>query len=146
MANANGIAATSDGVRTVLERAATASPFSGLRIEHFGPKQLRSPPGDGETVVSIWLHRVAPSSVRRSSLPTVTLEGVTLNAPVLVDLHYLVTAWATSPLLQQQLLGWAVRALDDTPVLPSTLLNDGPWTGVFRATETVELTAQPLTL
>jgi hypothetical protein len=146
VASVNGIAATSDGLRTVLERAAAASPFAALRVDHFGPKQLQVPPGDGEVVVSLWLYRVSASSIRRSSTQLVTLDGETLNAPVAVDLYYLVTGWAKSPLLQQQLLGWAIRVLDDTPVLPASLLNDGPWAGVFRPAETVEVAWQPLTM
>jgi hypothetical protein len=146
MASADGIAATSDGIRAVLDRAVAATTFTGLHIEHFGAGELQSPPGSSDVVVSVWLYRVTPSAVRRSSTQLVTVDGQTLNAPVLVDLYYLVTAWAKAPLLRQQLLGWAIRALDDTPVLPASLLNDGPWHGVFRATETVELSALPLTM
>jgi hypothetical protein len=146
VATFNGIAAASDGIRTLLDRAIPSSPVASLRVDHFGGKQLQSPPGESEVVVSIWLYRVAPSSIRRSTPQFVTLDGETLLAPIPIDLFYLVTGWAKSPLLQQQLVGWAIRVLDDTPVLPTALLNDGPWAGVFRDGETVEVALHPLTM
>jgi hypothetical protein len=64
-----------------------------------------------------------------------------------LDLHYLLTAWAADPEKQQRLLGWSMRTLEDTPILPSAILNryiDKPDT--FRCDEAVEFICDPLSL
>jgi len=48
--------------------------------------------------------------------------------------------------MQQRLLGFAIRVLADTPILPSSLLNDAGFDGTFEPHETVELCWAPLTL
>ena len=49
--------------------------------------------------------------------------------------------------VQQRLLGFCVRALEDTPILPSGVLNQhGPESTTFRPQETVDLVCDPLSL
>jgi len=147
MASSAAIAATTAAIKTLLDRAAAASPdFSTVVVTPFQALDMQAPPtSDTALVVSIYLHRVALSSVRTGMPAIVEIDGRRVRAPILLDLHYLVTAWARSALMQQKLLGWAIRTLDDTPVLPPTVLNDGGWAGVFGPTETVELVWQAMT-
>ena len=42
----------------------------------------------------------------------------------------MLTAWAEDPSLQNTIAGWMMRTLEDTPTLPSTLLN-AVWSEVF---------------
>jgi hypothetical protein len=146
VASPSGIAATTAAIKALLDRAAGASPdFSGVGVSAFRTEDLQTPPSaETPLVVSIYLYRVTLSSVRVGTPAVVDRLGRRMRAPVPLDLHYLVTAWARSALMQQKLLGWAIRALDDNPVLPATLLNDGGWAGTFAPTETVELSWQPL--
>lgn len=65
-------------------------------------------------------------------------------AALVVDLHYLVTAWAETADVQQRLLGWCLRTLHGAPVLPADLLNR-PGEEVFGPTEAVGLQLEPLT-
>ena len=60
-------------------------------------------------------------------------------------LHYLLTAWGRTPERQQELLGWAMRTLEDMPTLPASVLNQGQASPVFRTDEAVDLIAAPLT-
>ena len=146
MAQPAAIAATSAAIRTVLERAVAGVPdLAGVNVTHFRAQELQAPPtSETALVLSILLHRVVRSSIRSATPATVTRGGRLLRAPIPLDLHYLVTAWARSALMQQRLLGLAIRTLEDSPVLPSSVLNDGPWAGVFRDTEAVELVWDPL--
>jgi hypothetical protein len=70
-----------------------------------------------------------------------------------VDLHFLITAWAKTAEQQWALLAWALRAIEDNPVLPGGLLNqnagsdpDGTPRNVFGAGESVELVGETLSL
>jgi hypothetical protein len=48
--------------------------------------------------------------------------------PLHVDLHYLLTSWAQSADVEQQLMGWAMRTLQDASILDASLLSpDGMW-------------------
>jgi len=147
VATPSAIAATTAAIKTLLDRAAgTSSGFPGLDVSTFRSEDLQSPPSsETALVVSVYLYRVTLSTVRIGTPAIIDRDGRRVRAPLLLDLHYLVTAWAKSALMQQKLLGWAVRALEDNPVLPATLLNDGGWEGTFAPTETVELVWQPLT-
>jgi hypothetical protein len=147
VATPSAIAATTAAIKGLLDRAAAGSTdFSSITVSTFRTDDLQAPP-TGESsapVVSIYLYRVTLSTVRVGRPAIVDREGHRVRAPIVLDLHYLLTAWARSALMQQKLLGWAIRALEDNPVLPATLLNDGGWDGTFGATETVELVWQPL--
>ena len=48
--------------------------------------------------------------------------------------------------MQQRLLGWAIRVLEDTPILPPGLLNLASPTPVFAPNECVEVFLDPLPL
>jgi hypothetical protein len=148
MAGYAAIAATTYAILKLLESATATNEWSegggptAITFEAFGAEKLQKPP-EGPAAVSVYLYRVALSSVRRHIGPRVR-DGKRYQPSIPLDLHYLVTAWG-EPLLQQQLLGWCVKVLDETPVLPTALLN--AYRGgeeVFHQGETVELVWQPL--
>ena len=148
MASPSAIAATTAAIKSLLDHAAAGSTdFSSVTVSTFRTDDLQTPP-TGEAaapVVSIYLYRVTLSTVRVGRPAIIDRDGRRIRAPIVLDLHYLLTAWARSALMQQKLLGWAIRALEDNPLLPATLLNDGGWDGTFGETETVDLVWQPLT-
>jgi hypothetical protein len=96
--------------------------------------------------VSIFPYRVGYNANRRPVKPRINANGERFRAPLLLDLHVLLTAWATDAGQQLRLLAWAARTFDDTPSLPPGFLNrfgpDGET--VFDPTETVELAYEPL--
>jgi hypothetical protein len=63
-------------------------------------------------------------------------------APLHLDLHYLMTAWAANPLDEQVPMAWAMRQLHRVPLLDlSSLSPDGGW----ERDETVQILPDELT-
>lgn len=147
MASVNGIAATTRAILGVLEESCPRDRFpatlSFAAIHPVAYSDTKTP-ADGLTLC---LYRVAPSIVRRNLPPRLTPEGTRMKPSLPLDLYYLLTPWAGNPETQQRLLGWALRQLEDTPVLVPAQLNR--YLGeadVFREDEAVELIADPLSL
>jgi len=145
MATNNAIAATSAAIVGLLEaeaqRDATLPRFT---VSLYQAEQLQKP-AEG-VVVSVYLYRVNVSLTRRDRGLRTTPDG-TFLASIPLDLHYLVTPWSSNADTAHRLMGWAVSVLNDTPVLPTTLLNDFPDTeDVFGQNEQVELVWEPLSL
>jgi hypothetical protein len=137
MASYKAIAATSQAILGLLADAAPKPEFAAARFELFQAINLQTPLDEG---VSLYLYRVVPNQSRRCLPPRVGPDGVRYKPSVPVDLHYLLTAWGKSAERQQRLLGWAIRTLEDSTILPSGLLNHyGPEPDAFGPNETVEL-------
>jgi hypothetical protein len=148
MATTDGIAATTDAIRALLDGAAKESPtLSGVTVAIYQANDLQQElTAKTETTLSVFLHRISVSPHRRNVPIRTGPHGEHYRPPIPVDLYYLVIAWASDARTSQRLLGWAVRVLEDTPVLPSALLNDNGWDGTFAADETVELVWAPLNM
>jgi hypothetical protein len=147
MASYHAIAATSNSIRLLLESAAATSEWSSGAFEVVQAEQLRSPLDGTKPKVSIYLHRVALSTARRERGPRVGPDGVRYRPSIPLDLHYLVTAWSADARTAHQLLGWTIRVLDDTPVLPTGLLNAYlAGRSIFARDETVEIVWEPLSV
>jgi hypothetical protein len=142
VATIHAIATVSGAILALLERARTAE-FKSTSLAVVRTSDLAAPPADG---VTLCLHRLNPNQTLRNSLPST--DARRRSAPSLpVDLHYLMTAWATTAARQQLLLAWAMRTLEDTPVLSAESLNrvaTGP--AVFREIEAVELSRESATV
>lgn len=147
MARYHAIAATSTAIRALLENAAPASEWSGASFELYQADDLQTPFEGTQPHVSIYLYRVLLSTVRRDRGPRIGPDGARYRASIPLDLHYVVAAWASDARTSQQLLGWVIRVLDDTPILPTGLLNAyQAGLDVFGPDETVELLWQPLSI
>jgi hypothetical protein len=149
MASYSAIAATTHGILRLLENATASAEWTasggppGVAFEPYGAAKLQKPP-EGAPKVSLYLYRVALSSVRRHIGARIDSNGKRYRPSIPLDLHYLLTAWATDPLLQQQLLGWCIAMLEETPVLPASLLNSyRAGQEIFHDGETVEIIWQP---
>src|SRR5687768_3892410 len=100
-----------------------------------------------DTGISLYLYRVLVSSSRRNLPPYVAPDGKRYRPPLPLDLYYMMTAWGQTAEVQQRLLGWAMRELENTPVLPSSLLNHYVQeVDTFRASETVELLSETISM
>ncbi len=76
----------------------------------------------GDPTVTLYLHRIAPSAHARNSR--------TCRAPgaLVLDLHFLLSVWATSVENEQRLLGWAMQQLHHHAAFDSTVLTaEGGW-------------------
>jgi hypothetical protein len=143
MAQYPAIAATSEAILGLLQSAVVGGEFDGVAFAHYQAKNFESPMTEG---VSLYLYRLTVSS-NRNLPPRDGRDGRRYKPPLPLDLHFLVTAWADDAVKQQRLLGFAIRTLEDTPILPAGVLNQhGPEPDVFRPEETVELVFEGLSV
>lgn len=126
----------SEAVLGLLRTAAIGGEFDGVEFSHYGSGSFQTPMSLG---VSLYLYRVSVSANR--NLPwRIGADGRRYRPPIPIDAHFLLTAWAGDPIKQQRMLGFAIRTLEDTPILPAGVLNQhSPEPDVFRPQETVEL-------
>ncbi|ETT24101.1 hypothetical protein RAJCM14343_1505 [Rhodococcus aetherivorans] len=88
--------------------------------------------------VSVFLYRVMLNDSHRTPPGRRDVNGETQQPQLPLDAHFVLTTWAPEASLQQAILGWMMRTMDDHRVLPPGLLNRlSP--GVFRDDETVEV-------
>lgn len=144
MATYAAIAATSEAIVGLLRRARPKDEFTKAAFEVYQGNDFESPMNEG---ISLYLYRVSVNLSRRNLPPTVTPEGRRMRPPIPLDLHYLLSAWGQSYDTQHRLIGWAIREIENTPVIPAGVLNStGPESDVFRPEETVEIICDPLPL
>src|SRR4051812_10932806 len=69
--------------------------------------------------LNLFLYRVTPNSGwQNTALPSRDANGTRLtNAPLALDLHYLLTAYGSQDLNAEVLLGYAMHLLHETPML-----------------------------
>lgn len=146
MATYRAIATVGQALAGLLKDASAGTEFDGFKFELYQAGDFKAESSVKEGV-TVYLYRVAINTARRSLPPTTAPDGQRYRAPLPVDIYYLVTPWAKSAAKQQRLLGWAMRKLQDVPILPASLLNHYvPEDDTFRRQETVELFCETLGL
>ncbi len=145
MATYRAVAAVSRTLVKLLEDSCPRADFPNAQFElHQAIDIQKSPLAEG---VSLFLYRVGVNGTRRARPGRVEPDGRRFRPALPVDLFYAVCVWGRSVDLQQRLLGYCMRALEDTPLLPPGLLNQqAPEPTTFRAHEGVELVCEPLSL
>lgn len=143
MASYLAIAAISKTLEKLLKDASGNSEFNPLTIQLYQSMNFRK---QSKVDISIFLYRIAVNGSQRRMPSRLDKDGKRYRSPIPVDLYYLITPWADDPEKQQRLLGWCLRTLDDTVILPSGILNDSLNQNVFRDEESVELICEPLPL
>ncbi len=139
MATYPAIAATGLAVVGLLKDASTGTEFADLRIDLLQAVdfQAGAPMPEG---LSLYPYRIAINASRRNLPPSVGTDGRRYRAPLPLDLYFLLSPWAKTAVRQLRILGWAMRELQNTPILPAGLLNHyGPEHDTFRLAEAVEL-------
>lgn len=142
MADFHAIQVTCDAIMRLLQesyRPDLIEPSSNLQFEVYGTEDFKSHMSQG---LSLFLYRVHVNGTQRSPLMKDPVGNVRRQLLPL-DLHFFITVWAPKPSLQHAILGWAMRLLEDNPVLSSSLLN-GVREETFRGDETVEVVAGQL--
>lgn len=137
MAGYRAITGTCEAILELLRNAYDPADFDNRQVEFkvYTGVDFKQPMTAG---ISLFLFRVYYNTNSRTPAGRLQETGKRLRAALPLDLHLLLTAWAPAASLQHALLGWAMRTIEDTPVLPSGLLN-ARLPGVFRAEESVEL-------
>jgi hypothetical protein len=131
-----------------IERLLTAS-FAGdppissttrallVRTEDFDPKNVAvalAPP-----VLSIFMYRVDFNKAVRGAWSAVGSVDGRSHLPV--DVHFLLTAWASDAESELRILGRAMQVLETTPILSGPLLHQD---GEFAPNETVQIVLEEI--
>src|SRR5215510_6575265 len=118
MATYPAIAVTGQAILKLLADSCPREEFAAARFELFQVGNFsQSPPM--EEGISLFLYRLGVNAARRNLPSHVKFNGLRYRSPLPLDLYFLMTAWAKTAAKQQRLLGWAMRVLEDTPLLPS---------------------------
>lgn len=145
MATYHAIAATGEAILGVLKAACPRPDFDNAEFKLYQSADFQGTPlTEG---ISLYLYQVATNTTRRNLSPRIEPDGQRFRPSLPLDLHYLLVPWAQNAVKQQWLLGWAMRALEDTPILSAELLNHYGTSGaIFRPNEAVEIVCEPLAL
>lgn len=88
--------------------------------------------------VSLFLYRLQVHGTYRNPGGRMLGDGRRQLPRLPLELHFLLTAWATDSSLQNAIAGWMMRQVEDVASMPASLLNVQA-EGVFQADETVEI-------
>lgn len=144
MATYHAIAATGHAILRLLEDACPRATFPQAQFDFLPLDENTKPISEG---ITLHLYRVAANASQRHTAAPNRQDDKKYRPLLNVDLYYLITPWASNADMQHRLLGWAMRTLDDTPILPPGLLNSfGPEAETFHSNEAVELILEPLSL
>ncbi|HTA23108.1 MAG TPA: DUF4255 domain-containing protein [Terriglobales bacterium] len=100
------------------------SVLGGVTVSAVAPDIVQNSLGSGSSSqlqVNLFLHQVTRNAAWRNiGLPSLAADGATplKNQPLALDLHYLLTAYASGDSQAEALLSYAVFLLHENPVLP----------------------------
>ncbi len=144
MGKAQAVAVIGQTVLGLLADNIPKTEFTNARFELYQPANFQSPMEEG---ISLFLYRIEINAALRNIPNRTGLDGISRRAPLPLDLYYLLTVWAKDAIKQQRILGWAMRTLEDAPILSAGRLNHfGTETDVFHPHETIEIIYQTLSL
>lgn len=164
MSNFLAIAAITNRLVSLLDNGLQADdPVAGVTVTARPPDRARN--GINGNQVNIYLHHSMPNPAwRNTDLPQRNRSGETVQPPLALVLHYLVTAYfgenedsvdsttdADHLLGTHRLLGRAMNILHDHPLLDATAINDSLPPGdrlalPYQQVERVRITPQNLSL
>jgi len=146
MAGYRAIRATCEAVIRLLEQSWDQDTmFNGeaLGFQVYTTNQFQERPIT--TGVSLFLYNVSVNTAQRIPPGRPRLGADPRPRQLPLDLHVLLTPWATEASLQHDILGWAMRVLEDNAVVSVAALNT-PLDPVFDADETVEIISATLSV
>lgn len=102
-------------------------------------EEANVPTAIGSPALSIYLYRADFNKTMRASWSAVgSQDGL---GHLVLDLHFLLTAWADNAEFEHRILGRAMQVLETTPVLGGPLLDSS---GGWAPTETVSLVLEEI--
>jgi hypothetical protein len=137
MATYRAVEATCEAVMRLLQQSWRRDLFENrdLLFQVYQTQDFATPMSTG---LSLFLYRVTVNTIQRTPLPRPGPRGRQRRPQLPLDLHFLLTPWADHASLAQAILGWTMRTIEDTAVLPAGLLN-AVTDEVFNDDETVEI-------
>src|SRR5882762_6755735 len=137
LATYHAMAAVGQTILGMLENGLPRPEFAGAQFALFQANDFQNP--QLKTGISLYLYHVAVNGSHRNRAPRLGSDGKRYRPSMPLDLHYLLTAWAETAVQQQRLLGWAMREVENTPIMHAGLLNHhGSEPETFRSSEAVE--------
>lgn len=130
MSSALALAAVTTALQTALTFLYKSSVLGTVNVAAIAPDLVDPTYGTGtgsDPVVNLFLHQVTPNAAWRNiDLPSLGPDGATRlkNPPLALDLHYLLTAYASADAEAEALLGYAILMLHENPILPRTIITD----------------------
>jgi hypothetical protein len=115
----------------LIDHNITGALGSNVTVTAMPPDVIPIDSANATTQLNLFLHQVTLNpGWRNAALPSRDAKGTRLsNPPLALDLHYLLTAYGSSPLHSEILLGYAMHLLHENPVLDRqsirTALNAG---------------------
>ena len=88
---------------------------------------------------SLFMYRLYCNGAYRTPPGRIGEDGKKMDTQLPLELHFLITVWGGEASYQYELAGWILRVLEDTPMLPSAVLNSTT-PNVFRPDETIDIT------
>jgi hypothetical protein len=120
----------------VVNHDVSAVTGSTVSVSTLAPDRVIPAEGTEPSQLNVFLYQVTPNAGwRNESFPSRDASGRhrLTNAPLALDLHYLITAYGSEPLHREILLGYAMQLLHEYPVLTRemirTALNPSPDVG-----------------
>jgi hypothetical protein len=145
VATYHAIAAIGGAVLRLLEEGCPRADFPTAQFRMIQASDYQTVPM--KEGVSLFLYRVGLNANLRNRAARVAPDGRRYRPSLPIDVYYLLTPWGETAVKQHRLLGWAMRLLEDTAILPAGLLNSlGPEHDTFRPPEAVELLCEPLSV
>jgi hypothetical protein len=121
VSTALGISAVSAVLKSLLNQVYSSANLGTVTVSALAPDIVQANLGAGTVAqVNLFLHQVTPNAAWRNvALPSVASNGSTrlTNPPLALDLHYLLTAYASKDCMAEALLGFGVQLLHENPVL-----------------------------
>lgn len=126
MSNALAIAGVTEVLQYLLNMVYNSpeSVLGSVTVSAVAPDIVQSNIGNSSSSqlqVNLFLHQVTPNAAWRNvGLPSLAADGATAlkNQPLALDLHYLLTAYASEDSQAEALLSYAVFLLHQNPTLP----------------------------
>ena len=146
MATHRAISAIGKSIVGLLGEQCPKAEFPGATFKLCQPSAFRQPKGL-RFGISLCLYWISFDTAQRNRPTRATASGdPPQRLPLPINLHFLLSSWATTPERQHDLLGWAMCVLDENPVLPAALLNRfaGGTGEVFGQQENVEVVPENL--
>ena len=147
MANYQAIFATCASICNVLRQARSADLY-GSDIENVDCNVFTTSDFDSNIPlrgeVALFLYRVDVNAVQRTLPPKPRRDGLRERRHLALDLHFLLIPRAREATLQQLILGWMMRVIEDNASIPANILNSSQ-EGTFSPEEHVEISPGSLT-
>lgn len=136
MADYRGIEAVSNAIVHLLRVTYQSSDFGNeLQFQVYVHENFTQPMSAG---ISVFLYRVVPNGMHRIPAGRTGPGGRRFETRLPLDLHYLLTVWARDASLEHRVMGWMMRTIEDTPILPFGLI-ESVSPGIFQPDEAVDL-------